>query len=163
MTDRAALLAAIKAHPRELTPRLMYADWLDEFGTTDLDRATSEFIRVSCPRASKLMPPEAFAWIAGNWTRLVPSLMAAATGDRENVWHREGRVIFVRYCGRPDMGWDSPTPKRHRPLGLSFHRGFLEQVVVFSWYAAKFARPLIAADQPLCGRFHPAHTPLEVA
>lgn len=29
-TDESALLAAIAAHPDEDTPRLMYADWLDE-------------------------------------------------------------------------------------------------------------------------------------
>jgi uncharacterized protein (TIGR02996 family) len=32
MTDRAALLAAICAHPDDDTPRLVYADWLDEHG-----------------------------------------------------------------------------------------------------------------------------------
>jgi uncharacterized protein (TIGR02996 family) len=32
VSDRAALLAAICAHPDEDTPRLVYADWLDEHG-----------------------------------------------------------------------------------------------------------------------------------
>ena len=32
MTDRQALLAAIRAHPDEDTPRLAFADWLDEQG-----------------------------------------------------------------------------------------------------------------------------------
>ena len=41
MSDRAALLAAICAHPDEDTPRLAYADWLDEHG--DGERAA--FIR----------------------------------------------------------------------------------------------------------------------
>src|SRR5438093_1495473 len=43
-TTRSALLAAICAHPDEDTPRLVYADWLDEHG--EHDRA--EFIRVQC-------------------------------------------------------------------------------------------------------------------
>lgn len=47
MSDEAALLAAICAHPEEDTPRLMYADWLDEYG--DPERA--EFIRAECELA----------------------------------------------------------------------------------------------------------------
>lgn len=35
MSDRAALLAAIRAHPDEDTPRLVYADWLTESGEAD--------------------------------------------------------------------------------------------------------------------------------
>ena len=42
-TDEAALLKAIVAHPDEDTPRLVYADWLDEAG----DHARAEFIRLS--------------------------------------------------------------------------------------------------------------------
>src|SRR5688572_22800889 len=42
MTDETAILAAIAAHPDEDTPRLAYADWLDEH-----DRhARAEFVRV---------------------------------------------------------------------------------------------------------------------
>jgi uncharacterized protein (TIGR02996 family) len=42
MSDEAALLNAIAAHPDEDTPRLMYADWLEENGR----RVRAEFIRV---------------------------------------------------------------------------------------------------------------------
>src|SRR5829696_8618990 len=42
MSDEDALLAAIQAHPEEDTPRLMYADWLDEHGKP----RRAEFIRV---------------------------------------------------------------------------------------------------------------------
>ncbi|HUR53454.1 MAG TPA: TIGR02996 domain-containing protein, partial [Gemmataceae bacterium] len=41
MTDGDALLAAILAEPDEDTPRLMYADWLEEEGR----RERAEFIR----------------------------------------------------------------------------------------------------------------------
>jgi uncharacterized protein (TIGR02996 family) len=45
MSDEAALLAAILAHPEEDTPRLVYADWLDEQGgVSNTDRA--EYIRL---------------------------------------------------------------------------------------------------------------------
>jgi uncharacterized protein (TIGR02996 family) len=42
MSDEEALLAAIAAQPEEDTPRLAYADWLDEHG----DHIRAEFIRV---------------------------------------------------------------------------------------------------------------------
>ena len=32
MTDRAALLLAVRTRPGDDTPRLVYADYLDEFG-----------------------------------------------------------------------------------------------------------------------------------
>ncbi|VTR92778.1 unnamed protein product [Gemmata massiliana] len=50
MNERKALLDAIAMHAAEDTPRLVYADWLDEYGAGDLDRAMSESIRVSCFR-----------------------------------------------------------------------------------------------------------------
>lgn len=42
MTDRDALLAAIIAEPDEDTPRLMFADWLQENGEAD----RGEFVRL---------------------------------------------------------------------------------------------------------------------
>src|SRR6266542_126090 len=51
MSDEAALLHAIGEHPDEDTPRLVYADWLDEHGTTEADCARAEFIRVQIDRA----------------------------------------------------------------------------------------------------------------
>lgn len=44
MNTREALLRAVVEHPREDTPRLALADWLEEFGD-GLDRAHAEFIR----------------------------------------------------------------------------------------------------------------------
>jgi uncharacterized protein (TIGR02996 family) len=57
MSDEAALLSAIIAHPDEDTPRLAYADWLTEHG--DPDRA--EFIRVQCRLAD--VPPGHPDWV----------------------------------------------------------------------------------------------------
>ncbi|HUR53172.1 MAG TPA: TIGR02996 domain-containing protein [Gemmataceae bacterium] len=47
MSDEAAILAAIAAQPAEDTPRLAYADWLDEHGDAAA-RIRAEFIRVQC-------------------------------------------------------------------------------------------------------------------
>lgn len=97
MTDRESLLAAIKANPRDDLPRLVYADWLDEFGTTDLDAATSEFIRASVAfkggqkhpvGLGGTMAPAGYEWLHDNWHRLVPCLMRNTT------------VRNFRRCGR---------------------------------------------------------------
>jgi uncharacterized protein (TIGR02996 family) len=49
--DRRAFLQAILEAPGDDAPRLVYADWLDEHGTTDADRDRAEFIRVQCELA----------------------------------------------------------------------------------------------------------------
>src|SRR5262245_51545686 len=60
MSDEAALLAAIRANPEEDTPRLMYADWLDEQGGAS-NEAHAEFIRLQIELAqaepSRRQPP----------------------------------------------------------------------------------------------------------
>jgi uncharacterized protein (TIGR02996 family) len=58
MSDEPALLSAIIAHPDEDTPRLAYADWLDERG----DPTRAEFIRVQC-RLADLSPAHP-DWVA---------------------------------------------------------------------------------------------------
>ena len=47
MSDDAAFLAAIQAAPNDNTPRLVYADWLDEQG-----RPGGDFLRIDCEIAS---------------------------------------------------------------------------------------------------------------
>jgi uncharacterized protein (TIGR02996 family) len=44
MTDGGALLAAVLEHPGDDTPRLVYADWLDDRG----ERDRADLIRVQC-------------------------------------------------------------------------------------------------------------------
>lgn len=45
---RSQLLAGIAAHPDDDTPRLVFADWLDERGDQPDDALRAEFIRVQC-------------------------------------------------------------------------------------------------------------------
>jgi uncharacterized protein (TIGR02996 family) len=70
MSDESALLAAILAHPDEDTPRLMYADWLDEHRQPE----RAEFIRIQCDsvadeiaedRAAELEERYRAKWLAG--------------------------------------------------------------------------------------------------
>jgi uncharacterized protein (TIGR02996 family) len=51
MSDRRAFLEAIRAAPEDDTPRLIYADWLEEHGQGETDRDRAEFIRAQCALA----------------------------------------------------------------------------------------------------------------
>jgi uncharacterized protein (TIGR02996 family) len=51
MTDGDALLRAIQAEPEEDTPRLAYADWLDEQGGNE-NVIRARFIRLQCAQAA---------------------------------------------------------------------------------------------------------------
>lgn len=53
MTDEPALLAAVAARPDDDTPRLVYADWLDDHGRPE----RAEFIHVQC-RLAALSPAD---------------------------------------------------------------------------------------------------------
>lgn len=148
MSDRSALLAAIAGQPDEDTPRLVYADWLEEFGETDFDRATVEFIRMTCHmKKSVMMRPSAYIWISLNWHRLVPSLLALRVSPLEVVpqFSRQGRIIKtwikVKYLvARSGM--------RACRIHLDFHRGLLRQAIIWSAYAAGATLDAFAADHP---------------
>jgi uncharacterized protein (TIGR02996 family) len=87
MSDEKALLAAIWEHPHEDTPRLVYADWLQENGQPE----RAEFIRVQCelarlgewddsPRKTELQKREEALWkkYAKQWKTGLPKLLQAA-------------------------------------------------------------------------------------
>lgn len=50
-SDRLSLIQAVNLNPHEDTPRLIYADYLDENATSDRDRIQAELIRVQCRMA----------------------------------------------------------------------------------------------------------------
>lgn len=146
--DREALLRAIKAHPNENTPRLMYADWLEEFGEGDRDAATVDFIRLSCGVAGAKkgdpMPRAVYPWLAHNWKRLVPTLAnsPANGGSFYSGRKREFRLKVEDLKHR--LGF------RAYNTVLDFHRGFL--VACQTWSVVSFAKmkELLTSDQPLC-------------
>jgi uncharacterized protein (TIGR02996 family) len=51
MSDRRSFLQAMIAAPEDDTPRLVYADWLEEHGQGEADRDRAEFIRAQCELA----------------------------------------------------------------------------------------------------------------
>lgn len=108
MNDEAALLAAIIAYPDEDTPRLMYADWLDENGQPE----RAEFIRIQCAadadeaaedRAAELEEHNRAKWLAG-----LPQFPGAQWEFRRGFPEYlivSGELMLERYDGFARAPW----------------------------------------------------------
>lgn len=141
MSERTALLDAIRANPAEDTPRLMYADWLMQYGEGERDRATAEFIQVSC-RMESGKDRQGIAegrWLSANWQKLVPTLMRSGFRD----YQRHGRRVKTWKTVKDSRGHEYPFW-----CVLTFWRGFVESALTY--------RPMelptlvaVATDQPL--------------
>lgn len=176
MGDRRSLINAIQGNPDDDTPRLIFADWLDEFGKSDQDYARAEYIRLSCGvgyggdqmRSKVRLGVKEGKWLDANWKRLLPSLLASAAPE---CWEkrlplmegglvdhtaggikasRSGRNLTVRFY----WGWDSGRkndPKRYSgfTMHLWFWRGFLRSFDVYTVRQLYLVGGIIAADDPL--------------
>lgn len=101
MSDRGAMIRAIRANRDDRHARLVYADWLDEYGATDCDRATAEYLRLCSdgnrlPSGNKFLPAPAYRWLAdpgAPWNRRIgfplPGGPALAGLPRYDVYLRE--------------------------------------------------------------------------
>jgi uncharacterized protein (TIGR02996 family) len=124
MSDEDALLAAIAAHPDEDTPRLAYADWLDEHGR----HTRAEFVRVQIDVAAK------------------ETLPRVLQNRHVDVWKRNQELI--------DHHWDDilgpPADVLRTAARVEFRRGFVSEVTVS---LREFAHPdtgrALAALTPL--------------
>ena len=106
MTDRDALTRAVCAHPDEDTPRLAFADYLDEHGD-DGDRVRARFIRVQCEMTT-------LEEQAPRWRKL----------------YAEERKLLGDLNRRKQL-W--PTRLEKRTFGSAgYERGFLAQITVFA-------------------------------
>jgi uncharacterized protein (TIGR02996 family) len=132
MTEREALLAAICANPDDDTPRLVYADWLQENG--DPDRA--EFIRHECFLvASK--------HISGKETDPDNELVRAES--RSFKLNRANRLRWLsEIVGREPYDDENPNYTFGR-----FHRGFVDQVFVYQPEPFLSDWPLIVRTTPI--------------
>jgi uncharacterized protein (TIGR02996 family) len=103
MSDEAAILAAIAAQPAQDTPRLAYADWLDEHGDAAA-RTRAEFIRVQCE------------------IKKIADLPSADIQQYANLYRRQGEILEDhRYAL---LG---PLAELHS-RDTVFDRGFLSEV-----------------------------------
>jgi uncharacterized protein (TIGR02996 family) len=112
VSDEAALLAAIVAHPDEDTPRLAYADWLDEHAATESRRARAEFIRLQCEAARNASPYRSDHGAAPK-TELALRIEALEK-EYGKTWRAE---LKAKIGSRPDERWN-----------VFFKRGFPEEV-----------------------------------
>jgi uncharacterized protein (TIGR02996 family) len=129
MSDRDALLAAIRAHPEEDTPRLMFADWLEEQG----DEVRAEFLRLQCELARLegdgsdsqavyefLCERDYVTRPAADWTRIDDGIhkrlaLTTRAGDLE---------------ARHGEAWRPKLPRRAKVEFRSFRRGFAHCVTL---------------------------------
>src|SRR5262245_58489811 len=107
MSDRDALLAAIRAQPDEDTPRLIFADWLDE--NDEPERAA--FVRAQIELA-RTPPWEPFAvlcrWRQREWLTGEPFRATLPPVDGRNVeWHEDAfhRGLGWRLNVRSPVSW----------------------------------------------------------
>ncbi|MBY0457216.1 MAG: TIGR02996 domain-containing protein, partial [Gemmataceae bacterium] len=128
-TDGDALLRAICENPGEDTPRLVYADWLDENG--DPERA--EFIRLQCALdAGDPFAPDRWSLLRREW----------------NLLRRYGER-WVRDDGLSDLV--AGESLWHYPPNIRFRRGFLDRFWVNSPEEFERKAPILFARAPVTG------------
>ncbi len=139
MNDEAALLAAIVADPREDTPRLVFADWLDENGQPE----RAEFIRGSIRAADIQLVRQ-----LQEWDKVRDRMEALLRGHRlEWAGRIEGfRPVYDELVGgRLDVFWEHRSGEW---LDSQYLRGFLE---IFNCHGSTWARhgDRVRASQPV--------------
>jgi uncharacterized protein (TIGR02996 family) len=157
LSDRDALLAAIRANPEEDTPRLMFADWLDENG----DATRAEFIRLQCELAQLaddgsdsqaiyefLRDRDPDTRVAADWTHIDDGI------------HRR-IALTTRADDLLKRNWDDWAPKfakKHKVQWSSFRRGFPHHVRVDDLRKVKEIADRLRTCAPamtlVCGNFN---------
>jgi len=147
LSDRDALFAAICANPEEDTPRLMFADWLDENGEPE----RAEFIRLQCELArlaedgSDSQPLYEFLCERDYVTR--PS---ADWTQIDNGIHR--RIALAMRADdlakRHGERWVPKLPKKFKVEWGGFERGFAHRVTLGSLRNLKEAAEKLRAAVP---------------
>jgi uncharacterized protein (TIGR02996 family) len=154
MNQRLALLSAILANPDDDLPRLVFADWLEENGTTDADAARVEFIRLGCKSRvkSKISTAET-KWLDANWPRLLGATLAERPEAIEvPTLIRAGR--FVRLVFR----WQEKGRPRVTDVVFEYVRGFARRVEYTQGHGYQRFWRAAATDEPLA--YHrPEHRP----
>lgn len=157
ISDRDALLAAIRANPEEDTPRLMFADWLDENG----DAARAEFIRLQCELGqladdgSDSQVVYEFLRDRDNDTRVSADWTQIDDGIHRRI------ALTTRADDLLKQNWDAWAPKflkKYKVQWSSFRRGFPHHVRVDDLRKVKEIAQRLRTSTPavtlVCGNFH---------
>ncbi len=145
MNPRLALLSAILANPDDDLPRLVFADWLEEHGTTDADAARVEFIRLGCKSKAKSRISVAEGmWLDRNWKRLLRRTRARRPKGTTRIEHvRRGRMFQVQFFYIIGSSADHYL----RSLEFEFVRGFARRVRIEGAYEELWRA--VSTDEPI--------------
>lgn len=157
--DRTGFYRKMVENPLDKLPRLVFRDYLEEGGAeNDLDRATVEFIRLSCGEKTEQkmyrMPGKSYEWLEEHDRFLVPSFYTESRSRKlyiHKIW-RQGR--FMNYRLRT-----AKMSSAFIQLRFEWYYGFLK-TVEFQMYPmdadliSSFMRAILA-DQPLATRLPP--------
>lgn len=142
--EESALVRQILTRPADDTPRLVYADWLDEHDQAD----RAEFIRMSVEANRSTAP------CYHDLTR-PPGCPTCALHIRADALAREwtdGEINWERWAGLPSIGWachnltGEPRTKLLRTAnGFRFRRGFVDEIRLPLSAFPEHARDLFAA------------------
>lgn len=131
-TDEQALLAAVRAHPDDDTPRLVFADWLDERAQGD-DAARAALIRVQC--RLETLPP---------------------SGRERRAAEKEVKALLKAHAKR----WTAPLPAA-LGANWTFRRGFVDGCSISPTHFIQHAE-LIFQHAPLLRTVRFPHAQSEV-
>ncbi|MBM3981394.1 MAG: TIGR02996 domain-containing protein [Planctomycetes bacterium] len=126
MSDRDALFAAIVAHPDDDTPRLMYADWLDEHAPDATPSpaagpsARAEYIRAQCRLARHPYDDPDYPELRERQRDLAEWLKAHTDSEDERPDVPAAFDWFGSFDGIPDRLGDSHTYDRGFPWLIEF-------------------------------------------
>lgn len=127
MTDGAALLASVLAHPEDDAPRLVYADWCDENGQPE----RAEFIRVQIALSRMAKPSSADRKLA---TERLAAMhkgqpVKGRPGGRATLLAREAYLL-----DRHRAQWE---PRGKPRLGCVWGKGFIREAggELLAWLA----------------------------
>lgn len=142
--EESALVRQILTRPADDTPRLVYADWLDEHDQAD----RAEFIRMSVEANRSTAP------CYHDLTR-PPGCPTCALHIRADALAREwtdGEINWERWAGLPSIGWachnltGEPRTKLLRTAnGFRFRRGFVDEIRLPLSAFPEHARDMFAA------------------
>lgn len=165
MTDHDALLAAIKACPEDDTPRLIYADWLEENG--DAERAAAIRMQIDAARHEKTKQCRGCGHLVGELSTSGPEYCVSCAlydvrFDNRHPNYRNTKTVNTSnveallqanphiwreaapstnpvavFAGHPDET-DKVFISKHNGLSLGWHRGFIDCVTgpTEDWFRA---------------------------
>ena len=108
MSEREALLDAIRANPADDTPRLVLADWLDDHGEAD----HAAFLRIACAVRGAEREPDVLRPLAATLRRLAVRVPADFA---ETVCGCDPAALIGPWVDPDHIDNYGPLHQRHRP------------------------------------------------